>query len=341
MKAKGEDHNRKLIETLFYASIKSEKSKIKIEKLIGDAGMRKYFRILGSKKNYIACLNEANNNQVAKFAEIQKIFQDHSINVPDIYDCHLDKDYILQEDLGDQSLLQVLGTCKTLERERDLYETAICQMMQIQKLVLDNHDLEKAFSRLAFDTKKFMQEIEFSIQYFIKWFLKHKLTKSEEQILKDHFLGISQKLAASPRVLCHRDYHSRNIVVKEEKQYVIDFQDARLGIPQYDLVSLLEDCYYSVNQSNKSYLKELYWNQFIKHYKLQSSLEEFNLLYDLAAIQRIFKAIGSFTYIFQKKEDFRYLKYVGYAFENLRKILSVHPQLEDLKVVLGNIYYGR
>ena len=341
MKSKDQGSNRELIETLFYASMKSEKSEIKIEKLVGDAGMRKYYRILGSKKNYIACLNEANNNQVAKFAEIQKIFRDHSINVPHIYDCHLDKDYILQEDLGDQSLLQMLGTCKTLKQEKNLYETAIHQMIQIQKLTLDNHSLEKTFSRLAFDTKKFMQEIEFSIQYFIKWFLKHELTESEEKILSDRFLEISQKLAASPKVLCHRDYHSRNIVVKEGKQYVIDFQDARLGIPQYDLVSLLEDCYYSVNQSNKLYLKDLYWNQFVKHFKLQSSLEEFNLLYDFAAIQRIFKAIGSFAYIFQTKQDYRYLKYVGYAFENLRKILSLRRELDDLKIVLGNIYYGR
>ena len=54
---------------------------------------------------------------------------------------------------------------------------------------------------------------------------------------------IVRELAAEPRVLCHRDYHSRNLMLHDEQLYIIDFQDARMGPDTYDLVSLLRDSY--------------------------------------------------------------------------------------------------
>ena len=44
-------------------------------------------------------------------------------------------------------------------------------------------------------------------------------------------------------MLCHRDYHSRNLMLHEGRLYMIDFQDARMGPDTYDLVSLLRDSY--------------------------------------------------------------------------------------------------
>ncbi len=346
MKSKARDDSLQLVETLFQASVKSKKvphgktEKSTIQKLAGDAGMRKYYRISGSSGHIVACLNPVKNNQLARFVEVQKIFRQHSIRVPSIYDYGLEQGYVLQEDLGDQSLLQSLGACQTPEQEKNLYQAAIEQMIQIQKITLESKQFDQAFANLAFDTKKFMQEIEFCFQHFIEGFLNYNLGTNEENILNQHFLKISQKLATAPKVLCHRDYHSRNIVVKDGQQYVIDFQDARLGLPQYDLVSLLEDCYYSVHPSNKSNLKDFYWNHFVKRFGLQSSRHEFDLLYDYAAIQRIFKAIGSFAFIFQTRGDYRYLKYIGYAFENLRNFLSLRQDLKDLKTALCTIYYG-
>ena len=55
--------------------------------------------------------------------------------------------------------------------------------------------------------------------------------------------AIAEELAAEPRVLCHRDYHSRNLMLHEVSLYIIDFQDARMGPDTYDLVSLLRDSY--------------------------------------------------------------------------------------------------
>ena len=140
-------------------------------------------------------------------------------------------------------------------------------------------------------------------------------------------------------VVCHRDYHSRNIMVVNEEVVVIDFQDARMGLPQYDLVSLLEDCYYKVSRDNKHDLKMIYWDNFLQKNCPQESKEEYLRLYDLMTIQRTFKALGSFAYIYKNRNDIRYLKYIGYAFENLRDVLFRYDEFRDLRVCLSEIYY--
>jgi aminoglycoside/choline kinase family phosphotransferase len=126
---------------------------------------------------------------------------------------------------------------------------------------------------------------------------------------------------------------------KDNEHVVIDFQDARMGIPQYDLVSLLEDCYYSLNLDNLNNLKRYYWENFIKKNKKQTSYDEFLVLYDYMTIQRTFKAIGSFTYIYNLRNDERYLKYIGYSFEKLRKVLMKYDELKPLRLLLAKLYY--
>ena len=128
-------------------------------------------------------------------------------------------------------------------------------------------------------------------------------------------------------------------MVKNNELIVIDFQDARMGIPQYDLVSLLEDAYYEIGRQNKYNLKKYYWSNFLEDKKYQSSFEEFERLYSLMSIQRIYKAIGSFSFIHTTRGDVRYLKYIGFCFEKLRSVMNSLPELRDLKNTLSKIYY--
>ncbi len=338
------DAEKLLVETLFQTSIESEKipnGEIKkVVKLTGDASTRRYYRAQTENGSYVVCLNDSINNkkQESEFIEVQKILKNHNIRVPLVFDYNLEKGYILEEDLGDQTMLRELGYCEDLRKEKCLYEVAIEQMIRVQKLDFTQY-YGRSFSSLAFDVSKLMEEVQFTIEHFVKGFLNHPLDKQDESILISYFLKISKKLADQKMVLNHRDYHSRNIMIKEDQQVVIDFQDARLGVAQYDLVSLLEDCYYSIEISNKCYLKDFYWNDFIKEESIQSSKEEFYLLYDFMSIQRIFKAIGSFSFIYQTRKDFRYLKYISHSFENLKKFLYIHEDLKELRMALSRIYY--
>ena len=82
-------------------------------------------------------------------------------------------------------------------------------------------------------------ELLFFNHHFLEGYRELKVTREES--LKEEFTRLSTELAGLPRLLCHRDYHVRNLMLKDSKLYIIDFQDARLGPLSYDVVSLLKD----------------------------------------------------------------------------------------------------
>ena len=107
-------------------------------------------------------------------------------------------------------------------------------------------------------------------------------------------------------------------MVKDGEQYLIDFQDARMGPIFYDLVSLLEDCYFSLRQK----LRSLFYLYFMSKVEGAFEIKDYRRLYNLCAIQRIFKALGSFAYFYVDKGDDRYLKYIGIGVDRLHEILK-------------------
>src|SRR5690606_14878399 len=119
----------------------------------------------------------------------------------------------------------------------------------------------------------------------------------------------------------------------------IDFQDARMGVPQYDLVSLLEDCYYKIDEKNKEKLIDYYVSE-IGLERLGQSKEDFTSLYNAMTLQRVFKAIGSFAYIYEGRKDLRYIKYIGYAMERMRVYLLKKPEYSNLRKLLFTTYYA-
>ena len=193
---------------------------------------------------------------------------------------------------------------------------------------------------MVFDEQKLMNEIMFSIKFFINRYLGVNLSSKAEATIVSEYVKICKKIATAPKVFTHRDFHSRNIMVRNDRFVVIDFQDARRGIPQYDLVSLLDDCYYQVELINVDKLKKYYWDKLQNNSCFNTDFNEFCKMYDYMAIQRIFKAIGSFSFIFAGRNDTRYIKYIGQGFENLRKILFKYPELNELRKLLSKYYYA-
>ena len=116
-------------------------------------------------------------------------------------------------------------------------------------------------------------------------------------------------------------------MMKDGEPVVIDFQDARQGVSQYDLVSMLEDCYFQLSADNIEKLKKYYIEQSFDE---NIDKEKFERIYDLMTIQRTFKAIGSFAYINQDRDDNRYLKYIGFGMEKLRNKFKKYPEYRDL-----------
>jgi aminoglycoside/choline kinase family phosphotransferase len=307
-----------------------------IERLTGDASTRRYYRLYCGDTSFVACLDNPTEEGFNTFVNMQEFLVSHKVRVPHIYSKDLTKGYLLEEDLGDVTLLQKLTHIKNSEEEYKIYKDIIDILLQMHQIPIDENTLSKV--ELKFDYDKLISEIEFTEKFFFKIFLGVKEEKHSRDLI-NFFSPICKRISAEKMVYTHRDFHSRNVMVKNNDNIVIDFQDARLGIPQYDLVSLLEDCYYDLDPKNKEKLIKYYFDKLGSDTHRQESLDNFMSLYNDMLLQRVFKAIGSFAYIYETRKDVRYVKYIGFAMEKIRKIMLSDSKYDDLRKLLFGIYY--
>src|SRR3989339_398423 len=339
-----EESERLFVETLINDSI--EQAKLngcrvgEIEKLAGDASTGRYYRATTTKDSYVVCLDETihDGQREHEFIPVQRALLANGVRVPKIYDVDVRKGYILEEDLGNVTLLKKSAEITSITEEYLMYQHCMDLLLKIHHLKLDNYKNE-TFYKLAFDQEKLMSEVNFTIKHFINKFMKTTLSSADEAILINAYSELCGHISTLPRLFTHRDFHSRNIMVKNGEYIAIDFQDARMGIAQYDLCSVLDDCYYFLNEQNVDKLKKYYWDNLDSKKRSTKSYDEFLEIYDIMATQRVFKAIGSFSYIYSLRGDVRYIKHIGHSFEKLRKILFKYPKLTAIRSLLSTIYY--
>tara|TARA_Y100000768_G_scaffold389043_2_gene391416 strand:- start:9605 stop:10633 length:1029 start_codon:yes stop_codon:yes gene_type:complete len=330
------------IEELFETSIsKLDSGKnialTNIDRLTGDASTRKYYRLFTTEDTYVACLDQPSEDNFSYFVELQSFLKNNNIRVPGIYDTNLKRGYILEEDLGDKTLLQLLAELGSVNEEFNIYKKLVDQLLKLHQIP-DSKLKESGLFNRSFDYEKYMSEIEFTYKFFFEKFLKVKDKKVERDFL-NFYSPVCKRLAREKKVLTHRDFHSRNVMVKKDELIIIDFQDARMGIPQYDLVSFLEDSYYDLMGKNKKTLIEYYYENLPQDIHEQGSFENFYGLYQDMLLQRAIKAIGSFSYIYELRKDVRYVKYIGYTLEKIRKTMMDNKKYDDLRLLLSKHYY--
>ena len=121
---------------------------------------------------------------------------------------------------------------------------------------------------------------------------------------------IAQELAGRPRTLCHRDFHSRNLMIYQGRQYIIDHQDARMGPYTYDLASLLSDPYVTLTAE----MSDRLYHYYIKHSNLAPALiSSLANEFELMTVQRIVKAIGTYAYQTAVRQNMAYVNYIPKA----------------------------
>jgi aminoglycoside/choline kinase family phosphotransferase len=157
------------------------------------------------------------------------------------------------------------------------------------------------------------------------------LTVEDRASLAEEFHTLAQEIASWPRVLCHRDFHSRNLMLHRESLFWIDFQDARLGPLTYDLASLLRDSYVDLEEGFVAERAE----EFRQSAAREEPRETFQRSFELMCIQRNLKALGTFGYMATLRANRVYLPYIPRTLAHVRLNLSRHPELEGLRRVLA------
>ncbi|MCC7440183.1 MAG: phosphotransferase [Bdellovibrionales bacterium] len=324
-----------------------------IERLPGDASTRRYYRVRAGEDSYIVMKTDpfVAEGENYPFLEVQRHLAGAGVDVPQVHDVDSERGFALLEDLGDVTLLKRLQSVTDVEVERGLYQKVIDSLVRLH-VSAGPSSAQKPVAgfALSFDHEKLMWEVNFTIEHFYRLHLERQISERDLGIMTESFSAICAELAAEPTVFTHRDFHSRNVMVvpagelsqrgkADDRLVMIDFQDARMGPPQYDLASLLRDSYYQLSEEQVARLIDYYLARYeaLSGAKLQS--QKFARLFDLMSVQRNFKAIGSFASFLNKRGIATYLKYVGNTFENIRRTLLRHPEFSELREVLFHYYY--
>ena len=310
-----------------------DNKEFKIYQLAGDASARKYFRVICQDSTYVLMSWLPFKKEEYPFIDVLNHFQKNKVHVPKIINLNEKLGLILLEDLGDLTLERKFWEASKQENSWEFYKKTIDEIIKIHdKCTKDSN--ETICKKTIFDTQKFVWELNYAKENLIEGLLKFKLNDSDKTQLQNIFNHVSEKLHKEPKVICHRDYHSRNVMLKLDQVYVIDFQDARLGPVQYDLVSLIKDSYVDINDSYSDQMIQYYLDQTELLENQKISRDYFFHIYELQSIQRCFKACGSFASFMNQRQDRRYLKYLAPTLKRVIKSLTYFPEYQFLQKLI-------
>ena len=220
---------------------------IRVTALFGDASTRRYFRLEGPGGSEVASLYpEPFSPDELPFLSVRALLADFGLPVPRVVDHDGARGIVVQTDLGDATLQQVLPYASPQERE-GLYREALDELCLLQRESLRGSHRAPCF-QIAFDIEKLSWELHYFQKHFLEGLRGRDLSVEDRSILSEGFHRLSDEIASWPRVLCHRDFHSRNLMRHQGRLYWIDFQDARMGPATYDLASLLRDSYVGLGE---------------------------------------------------------------------------------------------
>jgi len=307
------------------------------EILPGDGSKRIFYRLSNNQGSFIVMANPPLKTNVEKenssYLNIGKHLFSKGIPVACIYRYDRDHGWFIMEDLGKMSLQEI--ACNSNNRI-DIYKRVIELLIQIQL------DGQKDFTpEWCYHTKRYDRFImeRFESDYFLTYFLKglHGLKQNFSE-LKSSFKHLSYNASlADSNFFLHRDFQSRNLIIKGDKIGLIDWQGGRLGPLQYDLASLLIDPYVGLKNEEKIFLYDYYLKLLEKH--IPGISDSFTRYYPYLAIQRNLQILGAFSYLSKIQGKNRFLVYISPSLQSLEGLLKEldEAELDPLKKMVEKL----
>jgi hypothetical protein len=305
----------------------------KVYSLAGDASNRRYYRVILAHQSWVLMRWDPFDAENYPFLSVLNHFAKAGVHVPEVVAMAPQDGLVFLEDLGDLTLERKFWESQSQETSLDFYKMAVDEIVKIHHKATATPGNCTAFN-IKFDIEKFLWEMNYGKDNLIEGVLKFKLSPTAAQEIQKIFTDICTKLDHEPKKIAHRDYHSRNLMIKLDEMKVIDFQDARMGPIQYDLVSLFKDSYVNMNDEMTKELMDYYLNASKEYLPKNFSRAHFDEVYELQSIQRCFKACGSFASFFNLREDRRYLKYLSGTLKRVLKSLTEFPAYKPFADVL-------
>ncbi len=289
-----------------------------IEKLQQSGGDRVYYRIFNSGKNFIATYSN-NLRETDTFLYFTDHFKKSGAPVPRIHAVNADKTLYIQEDFGNDSLLNVLETKGLNDHTKGLYKQTLLSLAKLQ--INGNKDLD--YSK-CITGKEFGKQAIFSdLLYFKYYFLDTLKIPYDKEKLGNDLDALSDFLnRADHKYFMFRDFQSRNIMVQDDKVFFIDYQGGMKGALQYDVASLLWQAKAGLPDEWKTELLEYYIGGVEKELNQTIDRERFLSQYNGYVLIRLLQVLGAYGFrgLFERRAHF--LTSIPLALKNLKWFLQ-------------------
>lgn len=301
---------------------------VKINTITQAGSNRQYFRVFSDSNSIIAVYSE-NINETETFLYYSDVFESLNLNTPHIYKVNKEKNCYFIEDFGDDSLLSIVEKESAngyfTEYLIELYKKSIDALVEMQIKSVNKIDFSKSYSISEFN----QQSILFDLNYFKYYFLNLNSISYNEKKLQDEFEEFASFLSDSEKYFMFRDFQSRNILIKDNKPYFIDYQGGRRGALQYDMASLLYQAKAKIPENIKKELFKYYCVKISEHIKID--INKFTEQFYYFVYLRLLQTLGAYGFrgLIEKRSHF--IESIPFALQNLKSLLELKPVLAKYK----------
>jgi hypothetical protein len=294
-----------------------------VESALADASFRKYYRLRDGSKTALLMDSSLEKESLISFLDVTSRLQNADVGVPKIFEQNTEEGFLILEDFGTKHYLNILNQ----NNFKAYYTKAINTILKMQKADVAGLPL--------YDKVFLHAEMNLMQEWYIEKYLQATLSETQKKLIANTLNVISNIVLEQPQeTFVHRDFHSRNIMLKENNKLgIIDYQDAMSGAITYDLVSLLKDCYIAYD---RRVIKELAL-EFRNKKGLKVDNETFIKWFDFMGLQRHIKVLGIFSRLNIRDKKEGYLKDIPLTLKYVIDTAGRYEETKEFAAFLGKI----
>ena len=308
--------------------------KFKLSSISGDASFRQYYRKFNQKKNLssiIVISKKEKNKNLLVYTAINQFLLDHNIRAPRLLAENYKKGFIEIEDFGNITIHNIL---KKSKKKFHIYKKTVDLLIRLQKIksrIIKNF-YGKSYKLENYSVKNLHKESDLFFDWYLPLIMKKNKALKIKKVLKQKLQILYKKLKFKDKTFVHRDFHVSNLMKINSRIGVIDSQDAIIGNPTYDLVSLIDDVRIKTSNQLKKNIFNYYLNKCPKIYRRKKNefIHDFNIL----SVQRNLKIIGIFSRLFKRDKKKQYLKLIPYTWK-LLEIRLKDKMFSEINTILN------
>ena len=283
----------------------------KVLPLAGDASFRRYFRISDDQGRKAMLMHAPPPHEDPKpFIDMTGYLLENGFRAPSLYAAEPQQGFVLLEDFGDRRMREHVDAIS--HEEATIYRQAVETLVALGRAPVADV--------LPYDEAAYLRETALLTEWYLPAMGIDQDAGEYEALWKEALAPLYD----SPAATVLRDYHAENIMLLDDGgQGLIDYQDALVGHPAYDLVSILQDARRDVAPSLEAAM--------LDHYRALAKPDyDFDLHYALLGAQRNAKIIGIFTRLWKRDGKARYLDFLPRMWGLLERDLA-HPGLVPIR----------